>query len=224
MKSILLLNNVIPSPSKVLHSTVQICFSSKEFSSEKKQKEFHCSSKYLLWHFIIEHLEDFLSNVFFLMDQKQNLFTKKYSTNIFSNLWNNSRKNQCFQSNQINSTKFSILQNLIKSKYFHQIYQKKHFLTILFLQFSFEIIWQNQKIFFFSFTNLFKTFSFYLFSVTNLKILFQIFDQNTFSLQIINNIPSSIKTFHKNHIKTNFFFSFFQIKFSFSFFRTIIHS
>jgi len=39
-KSILLLNNVILSPSKSIHSTVQICFPSNELPSEKKQKRF----------------------------------------------------------------------------------------------------------------------------------------------------------------------------------------
>jgi hypothetical protein len=53
-----------------------ICFSSKQFSSEKKQKHFHSSSKSLLQHFLIEHLEEFLSNAFFLIDQKEKF--KKY--------------------------------------------------------------------------------------------------------------------------------------------------
>ncbi len=149
--------NIIPSPSPSLYSTVQICFSSKEFSSEKKTKKISIVHQNLFCDiFSLNTLKkQFLSNVFFLIDQKQKFVHKEK----FNNLLNNSRKNPV--SNQINSTKFqrefskcfSILQNLIKCKYFHQIYQKK--------QFSFEIILQNQKIFFFSFTNLFKIFSLY---------------------------------------------------------------
>jgi hypothetical protein len=49
--------------------------------------------------------------------------------------------------------------------------KQKHFLTILFQQFSVEIILQNQKIFFFSFTNLFKTFCIFILLIFNQKIL-----------------------------------------------------
>jgi hypothetical protein len=141
--------------------------------------------------FIIEHLEDFLSNVFFLIDQKQKFVHKEKFEKYFQQPLKQLEKKSMFPIKSIEQNFNDNYQNVFQlknnlkifnSSKFDQIKifssnlsKQKLFLTILFQQFSFEIILQNQKIFFFSFTNLFKTFCIFILFIFNHK------SQNSFS-------------------------------------------
>jgi hypothetical protein len=111
--------------------------------------------------------------LFFLIDQKQKFVHKEKFKKHFQQLLKQLQKKMNV-SNKIKSIEqnfnenyqnvFQLKNNLkiFNSSKFDQIKifsanlsKQKHFLTILFQQFSFQIILQNQKIFFFSFTNLF---------------------------------------------------------------------